>query len=98
MIRHVVMWSLHRAEDAPRFKALLDSCRAIVPGIHEFEVAVRAEGLDANVDVVLVSTFANQQALDAYQQHPVHQAVLAQLGPMRQTRHVLDYRVDKGAA
>ena len=30
-------------------------------------------------------------ALDAYQQHPHHKAVAAQLGPLRDTRSVLDY-------
>ena len=83
MIRHIVIWSLHQPTDAPRFKALLDSCRAIVPGIVEFEVGIRTEGLEANADVVLVSTFENQAVLDAYQVHPHHKDVLAQLGPLK---------------
>lgn len=91
MIRHVVIWKLKRAEDAPRFKALLDSCKALVPGIVEFDVGVRWEGLEANADVVLVSTFTDKSALDAYQNHPQHKAVSAELGPLRETRAVLDY-------
>lgn len=91
MIRHVVIWKLKRAEDAPRFKALLDSCKALVPGIVEFDVGVRREGLEANADVVLVSTFTDKAALDAYQTHPQHKAVSAELGPLRETRAVLDY-------
>ena len=98
MIRHIVIWSLHQPTDAPRFKALLDSCRAIVPGIVEFEVGIRTEGLEANADVVLVSTFENQAVLDAYQVHPHHKDVLAQLGPLRNARHVVDYLVDKVVA
>ena len=91
MIRHIVMWKLKNAADAPRFKELLDSCRALVPGMHEFEVGIRKDGLEANVDVVLVSTFADSASLDAYQNHPHHKAVSAQLGPLRDTRSVLDY-------
>jgi quinol monooxygenase YgiN len=91
MIRHIVMWKLKDAADAPRFKELLDSCRALVPGMHEFEVGIRKDGLEANVDVVLVSTFADSASLDAYQNHPHHKAVSAQLGPLRDTRSVLDY-------
>ena len=93
MIRHIVMWTLRDAADAPRFKALLDSCKALVPGMIEFEVGIRSEGLEANADVVLVSTFADVTALDAYQGHPHHKAVGAQLGPMRDTRHVVDYTI-----
>ncbi|HJV60488.1 MAG TPA: Dabb family protein [Albitalea sp.] len=91
MIRHVVMWKLKRADDAPRFKELLDSCRDLVPGMLEFDVGIRREGLEANVDVVLVSGFADAASLDAYLHHPHHKAVSAQLGPMRDTRSVLDF-------
>lgn len=91
MIRHVVIWSLHDPQDAPRFKQLLESCRSVVPGILEFDVGLRQAGLEANADVVLVSTFANQAALDAYQGHPLHESVKAELGRMRSGRHVLDY-------
>lgn len=93
MIRHVVMWKLRNPADAPRFKALLDSCAALVPGMRQFEVGIRSDGLDANVDVVLVSTFEDAAALDAYQHHPQHVAVSAQLGPLRESRTVLDHRL-----
>jgi quinol monooxygenase YgiN len=93
MIRHVVMWKLKNPADAPRFKALLDSCRELVAGTLEFDVGIRADGFEANADVVLVSTFADAAALDAYQKHPHHQAVSAQLGPLRELRSVLDHHV-----
>ena len=91
MIRHVVMWTLKNPAEAPRFKALLDSCKGLVPGMLEFEVGIRSEGLEASVDVMLVSAFRDAAALAAYQDHPQHRAVGAQLGPMRQTRQVLDF-------
>ena len=93
MIRHVVMWKLLDPADAPRFKALLDSCIGLVPGMLEFEVAIRSPQLDANVDVLLVSSFVDTAALDAYQNHPQHQAVSSQLGPLRESRSVLDHAV-----
>lgn len=93
MIRHVVMWQLHDPADAPKFKELLDSCKSLVPGMLEFEVGVREAGLEASMDVVLVSTFADEAALEAYQQHPHHKAVGAQLGRLRAARHVLDHRL-----
>jgi quinol monooxygenase YgiN len=91
MIRHVVAWTLHDPADAPRFKALLDSCAALVAGTVQFEVGIRSPGLEANADVVLVSTFADAAALDAYQNHPQHKAVSAELGPLRATRTVIDH-------
>jgi hypothetical protein len=97
MIRHIVMWSLHQPADAPRFKALLDSCSSLVPGIVEFDVGIRHDALEANVDVVLVSAFADAAQLDAYQHHPRHKEVAVQLGAMRAGRHVLDFEFDTSA-
>ncbi|HSV69962.1 MAG TPA: Dabb family protein [Methylibium sp.] len=91
MIHHIVLWTLKNPADAPRFKTLLDGCAAVVPGIQAFEVGIRSEGLEANVDVALVSVFADAAALDAYQKHPHHQAVAAELGAMRAERRVLDF-------
>lgn len=91
MIRHIVMWQLHDPTEAPRFKELLDSCKGLVPGMAEFDVGIRSDALEANVDVVLVSSFTDREALDAYQNHPHHKAVGAQLGKMRRERHVVDY-------
>ena len=93
MIRHVVMWKLIDPADAPRFKQLLDTCIGLVPGMIEFEVGIRSTGLDANVDVLLVSSFVDAAALDAYQNHPHHKAVSSQLGPLRESRSVLDHEI-----
>jgi quinol monooxygenase YgiN len=91
-LRHVVMWTLKNPpSDAPTFVAELESCRGIVPGMLAFHVASKREGLEANVDVMLDATFEDRAALDAYQRHPQHQAASARIGPLRQTRHVLDY-------
>jgi quinol monooxygenase YgiN len=90
-LKHVVIWTLRDANDTVRFKTLLESCAQLVPGMLSFDVGVRSEGLEANADVVLVSAFVSREALAAYQNHPHHQAVAAQLGPMRLQRAVVDY-------
>ncbi|MBA4109584.1 MAG: stress responsive protein [Leptothrix sp. (in: Bacteria)] len=91
MIRHIVIFTLKNPADAPKVKALLDSCKGLVPGMHEFDVGIKTEGLEANADVVLISTFEDTAALAAYQPHPHHQGVVAQIREMAATRHVLDY-------
>ena len=91
MIKHIVMWKLKNPADAGSFKARLDTCKGIVPGMHQFETAVRADGFEANCDVVLVSAFDDKAALQAYLEHPVHVEVSAFLGGLRDSRTVLDY-------
>ena len=90
-ITHIVMWTLKQTIDAPRFKELLESCGAVVPGILSFHVGIKTPTLEGNVDVVLVSVFSDRTALDAYQQHPHHKAISAQLSELRNTRSVLDF-------
>ena len=75
------------------FKARLDTCGDLTDGILAFDVAIRSEGLEGIVDVMLVSAFSNEAALAAYQDHPHHKVVSAELGLMRETRHVLDVRM-----
>tara|TARA_B110000285_G_scaffold90509_1_gene103781 strand:+ start:2499 stop:2684 length:186 start_codon:yes stop_codon:yes gene_type:complete len=47
--------------------------------------------VDASCDAVLYSTFENQAALDAYQQHLDHVAVNNFLGEVTNARYVVDY-------
>ncbi len=91
MIRHIVMWKLKDPADAARFKEQLDRCRGLVPGMRDFEAAVRTPGLEANCDVVLNSSFDDAAALAAYLEHPLHVEVSGVLGTLRESRHVLDY-------
>ena len=94
MIKHIVMWQLLDPADAPHFKAQLDSCRGLVPGMLRFEVATRTADLEANCDVVLYSPFEDSAALAACQNHPHHQQHISSgLGTLRQTRRVLDYEI-----
>ena len=94
MIGHIVMWKLNNPLDAPHFKAQLDTCLNLVPGMRRFEVAIRTPALEANCDVVLYSEFTDASALAAYQNHPHHQQISAGLGALRDTRSVLDYHLE----
>jgi quinol monooxygenase YgiN len=93
VIRHVVMWKLKDPADAPHFKALLDSCNGLVPGMLQFEVGTRTDGFESHADVLLVSTFEDAAALEAYQTHPHHREVSAQIGPLRESRQVFDHAI-----
>jgi len=97
MIRHVVMWELHDPANAASFRNALLPCARLVEGQRGYEVAVRSGGLPASVHVCLVATFDDTEALRRYQQHPVHQAVTERIGPLRKTRHLLDYELSDKA-
>ncbi len=100
MIKHIVLWKLKeqaegadKATNAIKVKALLETCTHIVPGILKFEVALAQPNLEATYDVVLYSEFVDRAALDAYQEHPTHQAAKLFIGAVREARQCMDYLV-----
>jgi quinol monooxygenase YgiN len=97
MIKHIVMWKLKdfaegadRATNMVKMKQLLDTC-ASLPGVVKFEVALAQTGLEATYDVVLYSEFESKAALDAYAEHPTHQAIKPFIGAVRDARQCMDY-------
>ena len=100
MIKHIVMWKLKdfaegadKAANAAKMRDLLNGCKGIVPGMFAFEVALAQAGLEATYDVVLYSEFASKEALDAYADHPTHQAVKPFIGAVREERQCMDYAI-----
>ena len=100
MIKHIVMWKLkehaegaERTVNARKMKDMLDACSNVVPGILKFEAVVAQPGLEATYDVLLYSEFADKAALDAYQEHPQHQALKPFFGAVREGRQCMDYEI-----
>ena len=100
MLRHIVMWKLKdqaegadKAGNAAKMKEMLDACADLVPGIRRFEVALAQPGLEATYDVVLYAEFDSKEALDAYQEHPQHQALKPFFGAVREARQCMDYEM-----
>ena len=100
MIRHIVMWNVRGATpeekraNIERLRSSFHSLRGRVPGLLRLEVGVDSSRVDYACDVVLVSDFESQAALDAYATHPEHLRVKAEIGDMRTQRHQVDYPVD----
>jgi hypothetical protein len=99
LIRHVVMWNVRGATrdeklaNIEQLKASFLGLRGRIPGLLHLEIGVDSSGVDYACDVVLVSDFSSQEALDAYAMHPEHLRVKQELGTMRTHRHQVDYTV-----
>jgi hypothetical protein len=97
-IRHVVMWRLattddaERAEQAATIKAKLESLPPLVPQLQQLEVGVNALP-SGDFDVVLISDFADEEALQGYQQHPEHEKVAAYIRSVVGGRAAVDFVV-----
>lgn len=97
MIRHIVMWNVRgetppeKAANVERLKRSFDSLRGRVPGLLHLEIGVDTSRVDYACDVVLLSVFESQAALDAYATHPEHLRVKQELGDLRVARYQVDY-------
>lgn len=83
MIRHIVFLKSRLPEDSPEADTIIEEVKyqlellpALIPAIAHFEVNRVAKIAADSPDLVLISDFADIQALVTYQQHPAHLAFM----------------------
>ena len=98
MIKHIVLWRLKdqahgndKATNARLIKQRLEALRGRIPGMITIEVGIDFSNTDQSADVALYSEFTDRAALDAYQAHPEHKAVMPFVADARNERRVADY-------
>ena len=98
MLKHIVLWRLHpqadghtKAENATRIKEGLEALAGQVPGLLKIEVGIDLSDDPDTADVALYSEFSDHDALHAYHDHPLHQALIPLVKACRSERRVLDY-------
>lgn len=100
MVKHVILWtlkeelSISEKEDVKRgIKEGLEGLAGKIPGL--LDIKVNIDGLpSSNADLMLDSTFENQEALKGYAVHPEHVAVAdGKVRPYTAIRSCLDYEV-----
>jgi heme-degrading monooxygenase HmoA len=100
VVKHIVLWRLknsalgnRKSENARLIKQKLESLRGVVPGLLSAEVGIDFSGTEQSYDVALYSEFESKEALQAYQNHPAHKAVVAFIREVRDERCVVDYEL-----
>ena len=101
MVKHVILWTLkdelsseEKVTIKQGIKEGLEGLKGKVPGI--VDIKVNIDGLaSSNADLMLDSTFENEDALKAYAVHPEHVAVAdSKVRPYTKIRSCLDYEVE----
>ena len=96
MVKHIVMWRLKtessKAADAQRIKELLEGLAGQIPGMTHIEVGTNFLTDSNSSDVVLYSEFVDRDALEGYQQHPLHLSVVLHVKALVSERRVVDYQ------
>lgn len=98
MVKHIILWTLkdelsdeEKSTVKKEIKAGLEGLAGQIPGL--LEIHVNIEGLpSSNADLMLDSTFADEEALKGYAQHPAHVAVAdGKVRPYTKLRSCLDF-------
>jgi hypothetical protein len=80
MLIHIVCWKYKSdVPDATRdeHRRRLNELSQLVPGLARLEVGADILHLNRSFDTALMAEFESREALDAYSEHPEHQAVAA---------------------
>lgn len=98
MVKHIILWQLkdELTEDEKinikaDIKAGLEGLAGKIPGL--IDIKVQTEGLaSSNADLMLDSSFEDEESLKGYAIHPAHVAVAdGNVRPFTKTRVCLDY-------
>ena len=91
MIKHIVMWKLRDKADAAEIKERLEALAGRIPGLLNIEVGIDFLESEQSADVVLYSELESREALDTYQNHAEHMAVVPLVKAAAVSRTVVDY-------
>ncbi|MCR5025137.1 MAG: Dabb family protein [Lachnospiraceae bacterium] len=100
MVKHVILWTLkdelsepEKEEVKKEIKEGLEGLKGVIPGL--IDIVVNTNGLpSSNADLMLDSTFDDEDALKAYAVNPAHAAVAdGKVRPYTKTRSCLDFKI-----
>lgn len=91
MIKHVVIFKLKDISEGPMLKESLESMAGKIPGLISIEAGLDFNKSEAAGDLVLISCHEDKEALNIYQDHPVHIENKNLLVPRVTSRIVVDY-------
>ncbi len=100
MVKHVILWKLKEEYSEEEKQAIrlgakegLEALMGKIPGL--VDIRVNINGLpSSNADMMLDSTFENEDALKVYAKHPEHVSVAdTKVRPYTAQRFCLDYEV-----
>lgn len=101
MVKHIILWTLKpELSDAEKenikkeIKTGLENLKGKIPGLVEIKVITEGRLASSTTDLMLDSTFENEDALKTYSKHPEHVAIAdGKVRPFTVSRACLDFEV-----
>ena len=100
MVKHIILWTLKEMNDSEKesvkagIKEGLEGLKGKIKGLVDIKVITRGRLASSTADLMLDSTFENEEALKGYSKHPEHVAVAdSKVRPYTASRSCLDFEV-----
>jgi len=93
LVKHVVIWKLKKLSDGLKLKDEIEAISGKIPGLLSIEAGVDINRSEAAGDLILISTHEDLEALNLYQDHPVHLELKDKIVPCVSGRTVVDYKI-----
>jgi quinol monooxygenase YgiN len=97
MIKHIVSWKVDKPDMSKKYcddtAELLQQMREQITGLLSLEVNADVSRIVSSADIILYSEFENWDALNHYNQHPLHLKFKDYLGPYIVERRMADYEI-----
>ncbi len=101
MAKHIILWTLKsdlsdkEKENVKKdIKDGLESLKGKIPGLVDIKVTTIGRLSSSTADLMLDSTFENEEALRFYSKHPAHVAVAdSKVRPFTSARSCLDFEI-----
>jgi Stress responsive A/B Barrel Domain len=92
MIRHIVFFNAKDPKDVGSIKSGLEAL-AKIPHSQKFEVSFnrKHDPISDVIDVVVYAEFADDEALEAYRNHPIYKDTIKVVRPLRELRFSADF-------
>lgn len=101
MVKHIILWTLkpefseeEKINIRKGIKESLEALKGKIPGLVDIKVNATSLLPSSNADVMLDSTFENEEALKGYAKHPDHVAAAdSKVRPYTAIRSCLDFEI-----
>jgi hypothetical protein len=93
VITHIVLYKLkdRSTESVQRTVQVLTDMEGQIDELESIQVGTNIVHSDRAYDIALTTRFASLDALQAYQDHPVHQKVIEHMSAVREASASVDY-------
>ncbi len=100
MVKHIILWTLKEMPEEEKSKVKkgikdgLEGLKGKIPGLIDIKVNIDGRLQSSTADLMLDSSFENEEALKAYSKHPAHLAVAdSKVRPFTAARSCLDFEI-----